>query len=404
MKSISQYKDSVAALLSGIDLSQIDNLSGALERAARSLVQKADVPEASGIQNITLYSGVTDYLCDTRIFGTAINDIRPQGISRNYSDEVSKISQQDFDRTKKFYPSGTRSTFQYNNGVPVIRIVAPFPKQQLILDQMNAIGTTPNQWVAAGTASSLAVDATNYYESPASLRMTVTGAGTGTLTRNLQNANSMATYEDVGTAFLAIQIPSGTTASNLTSISLKLGSDSTNYNEVAATSAFLGSWTSGDWLLVSFDFSSATQTGTPNWSAIDYVQVSVATSATITNFHVGGLFMSLPSSAQILYQSAAIFLPQGSTTALTTITADTDTIILNDAAYTIYEYEGASSICQQTGGTMGSAMVQTFSAILNGQGDTPGLYARYIGDNPSEEIRFQGSWYDNSSSYNSWDY
>ena len=82
LHTVNNLRDSVAGLLSGIDINNVENLNGALERASRTLIQNADIPEASGIQNITLYSGVYDYLCDSRIFGTAINDIRPQGISR----------------------------------------------------------------------------------------------------------------------------------------------------------------------------------------------------------------------------------------------------------------------------------------------------------------------------------
>jgi len=394
MKTVAQYKDSVAALLSGIDLSNIDNLNGALERAARTLVQKADVPEASGIQNITLYSGVFDYLCDTRIFGTAINDIRPQGISRNYTDDVLKMGQQDFDRTKRFYPSGTISTFQYQNGTPIIRIVAPFPTQQLILSTMTDAG----DWTAGGGATDLFTDPTFFYQNPASIRFNLAALSSpGTLSTTLQSPVDMTSYLGVAKVFLAVEMP---TASDITSYTLRLGSDSGNYYSMTTTSGFLGAFTSDEFQLAPFDFSSYTTTGTPDITAIQYIEVRVAYNGTAqTNMRIGGLFASLPSPAQILYQSAAIFLPSGASQPLTTITDDTDTIILNDAAYTIYEYEGASSICQQTGGTMGSGMIQTFNGILNGIGETPGLYSMYRGDNPSQEIRTVGSWYDNSSSY-----
>lgn len=405
LKTVSQFKDSVAAILSGIDLSNVDNLNGALERAARTLVQQADVPEASGIQNITLYSGVFNYPCDTRIFGTAINDIRPQGISRNPWDTVIKTNQEDFDRTKNSYPSGTRSAFQHENGVPIIRIVAPFPKQQNIIDQMNTIGTSPNQWVASGSASGLAVDYTVFYQSPASLRFTLTGSSTGILTKNLQSAMDLSSYQGVGVAFLAIRIPDGATASDLTNIALRLGSDSGNYDSVTATGGFLGAWVSGNWLLVSFDFSGASSTGTPNWSAIDYVQIRLAHTGTFTNFRVGGLWISLPSPAQILYQSAAIFLPVGSSVALTTITANTDTIILNDPAYTLYEYEGAQAILEHAGAGASDATNIKINKKLHGDSTTgdPGLYALFRGNNPSQELRQVGSYYDNSLGYNDYD-
>lgn len=396
LKTVSEYKDSIAAILSGIDLSNVDNLNGALERAARILVQKADVPEASGIQNIVLYSGVYDYECDTRIFGTAINDIRPQGISRNPWDQALKVNQEDFDRTKGYLPSGSRATFQYQNGVPIIRIVSQFPQPQAVIDQMNA--TT--DWVASGSLSALTADTAVYYQSPASLRFTMTGVSSGILTKTLASELDLSSYEDVGVAFLAIRIPDGATASNLTSIQLKLGSGASDYDSVSSTEGFLGAWTAGEWLLVAFDFSGSSATGTPDWSAIDYVQITMAHAATFTNFRLGGLWISMPSPAQILYQSAAIFKASG-VAASTSITSDNDTILLNDPAYNIYEYEGALAVLQQTGGVAGSAMMETLKAVLHGSGQDVGLYAAFRGDNPSQELRMIGSYYDNGPGYGS---
>ncbi len=404
LKTVFDLKYSVAGLLSGIDLTNVDDVNGCCERAASTLAQKADVPEMSGIQNITLYSGVFDYACDDTIFGTAINDIRPQGISRNPNNFVTKVDQETFDRTKNFYyPSGTQSTFQYQNGQPIIRIVAPFPKQQNIIDPMNAIGTSPNAWVVAGSASGLVQDTTNFYQSPASLRFTLTGSSSGTLTKALQSPTDLSIYDNVGVAFLAIQIPTGATASDLTNMSLKIGSSASNYNAVNATQGFLGAWVSGEWLLVAYDFAGSADVGTPNWSAVDYVQITFNHTGTFTNFRVGGLFISMPTPAQILFQSAAIFLAIGSSTPTTAITADTDTIILTDAAYNIYLQESALSVLQNTGASASDATSVKINRILDGNGSTDiGLYARYRGDNPSQELRQVGSWYDNSPGYSSW--
>lgn len=402
MKTVADLKYSVAGILSGIDLANVDDVNGCFERAASTLIQKAFIPEASGIQNITLYSGVYNYSCTSKIYGTTINDIRPQGISRNPSDFVIKTNQEDFDRNKQYsLPVSTMATFQYSNGSPIIRITAPFPKPQVIIDTMSS--TTG--WVASGSASGLTADYTDFYQSPASLRFTMTGSSTGILTNaSLNNPLSIASYEDVGVAFLAIEIPTGATATNLTGISLKLGSSSGNYDSVSETEGFLGAWVAGEWLLVAFDFAGSSSTGTPDWSAIDYVQVSLTHTATFTNFRVGGLWISLPSPAQILYQSAAIFLPSGSSVPLTTITAVTDTIILTDPAYNIYLQESALSVLQNTGATASDSTSIKINRTLDGNKDTGeiGLYARYRGDNPSQAIRQLGSWYDNSTNYSQW--
>lgn len=400
-KTVGQLKDSVAGILSGININNISDLNGALERAVSNMLQKADVPEASGIQNITLYSGVFDYLCDEKIFGTAINDIRPQGISRNPADFVTKTDQETFDRNKNYSrPSlQTMSTFQYQNGEPIIRITAPFPKQQIIIDPMNS--TTG--WTASGSASGLTADYTDFYQSPASLRFTLTGSSTGILTKDpLDEALSMASYEDVGVAFLAIEIPTGSTASNLTGITLRLGSDSSNYDTVSETEGFLGAWVSGQWLLVAFDFAGSSSTGTPDWSSIEYCQIRFAHSATFTNFRVGGLWMSLPSPAQILYQSGAIFLPSGSTTPLTTITDNDDEVLLTLPAYNIYVYESALACLENTGASASDATTANINRKLDGNPSTGdiGLYARYRGDNPSQELRTTGSYYSTELPYN----
>lgn len=392
LKTVSQYKDQVAAILSGMNLNSVADLNGTLERAARTLVQKADIPEASGIQNITLYSGVFDYECDTNIFGTAIVDIRPQGISRPAWETTTKTTQQQFDRLKGYATRNISSTFEYQNGVPIIRVKAPLPNQDATIDPMTSVGN----WVASGTASGLTVDNTVYYQSPASLRFSLT-SGAGLLTETLSSPLELESNEGVGVAFLALYVPSN--ASNITSITLKLGSDSSNYSSVTVTAPFIGTFTDNLWQLVAFDFAGATNTGTPDWTAIDYVQVTFNTSGSITNARVGDLFISLPNPSQILYQSAAIFIPNGSTTPTTTITANTDTVILNDPAYNLYLYEGALAVLENTGGGLGDPMYERINRKLNGDGTDKnlGLYALFRGDNPSEELRTTSSWYDTNA-------
>jgi hypothetical protein len=393
VNTVFDLKNSVAAMLSGINIQNVDDLNGCFERSARTLSQKAKIPETQGTQNILLYSGVYDYPIDTRIFGTNVLDIKPQGQPRNPTNFVFKKFADDFDRQKGFQRQGTFCTFAYNQGTPIIRIVSSVTPPQIIIDPMNQIGN----WVASGTASGLTQDTAIYYQQPASLRFTL-GVGTGILTETLSSPINISSYQGVGLAFLAIDIPVGATAADLTSIILKLGSNSSNYSSVTATQGFLGAWTAGNWLLVAFDFSQATNTGTPNWSAIDYIQVSLASTQSMVNFRVGGLFISQPSSFQILYGSAGFFLQNGVVS--TSITADTDTIILNDAAYTIYQNECALATLQQVGGGIGDSSMSRIDAVLNGTRTrtgivvTLGLYDLYKGDNPSEVLKQSGSWYD----------
>lgn len=388
MHTVGQLKDSVAGILTGTNLSNVTNLNGAIERAARILCNQADVPEASGIESITLYSGVNQYLAPTTLFGGAINMMRRQGAASSPLDYSYKIPLEQFVRTKQFLPNGYAMSMEYNNGVAILNIASPIPFPRVIIDPMNST----DDWTAAGSASGLTEDETNYYQQPASLRFLLTGSSTGTLTKTLPNSLSMANYEDVGVAFLAIQIPTGATAAQLTSIALRLGSSAAAYDEVTDTDGFLGAWTVGEWLLVALNFSGATSTGTPDWGAIDYVQVRIAHTATITNFRVGGLWMSLPSPNEILYQSNAIFLEDGTTTPSQSIEDANDQILLNDAAYVLFEYECAKVIAEQNAGGVVSPLLKWLTELLYSEQN--GLYSKYRADNPSAELRTVGSWYD----------
>ncbi len=373
---VGELKDSVSGLLQGLTLDNVIGLEKALERAVRVLSHKVDIPEASDVKAITLYDGVIDYAAPSDIFGGAVNDFRPQGESRNQLDYVYRQPVALFDRTKALIPNGIALTFEYNKGTPIVRIASPKPTPRANLDTM----ASDDGWTAAGSASGLTEDETVYYKTPSSLRFTLTGSSTGTLTKTI-NRLDIPKYEDVCVGFLAIRTPS---VDDLTSVSLKVGSDSSNYDEVSATAGFLGAWVVDDWLLVAYDFSGSSSTGTPDWESIDYIQVSVAHTATITNFYVGGLWLSLPSPSELHYKTPAIFKVSGSLSK--TITDDDDEIILNDSAYVLYEYECAVMIAEQSSG--GEATARDYKLKLRDE-----LYPAYLADNPSSELKIIGNYY-----------
>lgn len=373
-------------MLSGTNLDKLDQLYSGLERASRVMATQIDVPEATGRQSLMLYSGVTNYLADPTIFGSHLVDIRPQGDTRNEWDYVYKVMVEPFDRTKHCIPNGYLATFEYDQGTPIVRIASPKPLPKVELDAMDS--TTG--WAVGGSASGLALDTTVYYQYPGALRFTLTGSSTGTLIKTLTSTLDLSSYRGVGVAFLAIEIPPGSTATDLTNIALSLGSSNANYDTVTATQGFLGAWVAGDYLLVAFDFSTSVPTGTADWTKIDYIKLAFAHTATFTNFRVGGLWISLPAPTEILFDSAAIFMASGQNPAAT-ITDDTDTIILNDATYTIYQFESALAILLDNGGSLSAGLGGTYTDILHNP--ERGLYPKYRADNPSQQIRTTGNWY-----------
>lgn len=394
LHNIGQAKEEIEALLQGQQLSKVGNVNGALERSARTVVQQADIPEASGVEDITLYGGVFYYPAPSTIYGGALNLLRRQGDASTPWDFNYKTYIDQFTRTKHWQPNGYMIDFEYRNGSGIMGISTPNTNPELIIDPMNEVGN----WTVGGSASSLAQDTVNYYQQPASLRFTLTGSSAGYIEETLTNAIDLSTYQNVGVVFLAINTPS---TASLTSVVLRLGSDSTNYSEVTQTEGFLGTWIANNWLLVAFDLATATDTGTPDYENIDYVRLTVNHTATITNFRMGTLFTSLGAPHELLFQSSAVFLAQGSSTPSQSITSDGDTVMLNDAAYNLFIYESALTIAVQQGGTLESGYVQMLRGTLYGNGNTDaGLYALYRADNPSEQLRTIGTYYDSNEGYN----
>lgn len=384
MKTIANLKSSVAANLSGLNLNNVEDLYGAFQRAARILIQKADVLEASGRQNFKLYDGVYDYAAPTDIFGGTLFDLRPQGNSRNSWDYVYKQYIEEFDRTKAILPSGYQVTFEWILGVPVMRIADTKAIARNILD----LCTSATGWAAAGNASSLALDNSNFYDNGGALRFNLAANGSqGTITKTI-SSRDLTPYQGLGMVFVAVYIPN---ASAITSIGIKLGSSSSAYYTGSSTTGFLQAFQVGNWFLVPIDLSTATTVGSPTITAMTYLQVffNYTSTSALNNVYVGQVFVSLPLPHTLIYGSAALFLPNGGTSALTTITADSDSILLNDAAYTLYELETAREIAFQQGGSLASGVTQELKVRLDTE-----LYPMYRADNPSQELRTIGNWYD----------
>lgn len=390
MYVVAQLKDRIAGLLTGVDITKVPDVNGAIERAARVMAQKISIPEATNRAVVTLYDSVFDYTAPSTIFGGSVVDIRPQGVSRTPLDYVYRQPIALFDRTKCFLPNGVAVTFEYDNGVPRMRVVSVRTTPSIMLDPM----TATTGWVAGGTASGLVLDQTVYYQSPGSLRFNLTGAGSGYIEKTLQSSVNMTAYNGVGVVFLAIDTQD---IIDLTSFSIRLGSSSVNYVTVSATQGFIGAFQVNDWTLVAFNLAGASTTGSPNFAAIQYVRAIATTTASIVNMRFGNLFAALPSPYEILYKSAAVFSANGVPSSQ--ITSDNDTIILNDQAYTILEHEGAIATYMNGGGTAANAQVASLEGALNGARAKNGavlnlgLYDLYRADNPSEVLETIGNWY-----------
>lgn len=393
--TVADLKEDVQAVLTGIDLDEVPNLYGSFQRAVATFIQKADVPETMIRQPIMLYSGVNYYTPDPRMFGTGVIDIRPQAVN-TWAGQVYKRPISDFKQLQRRLPYGYTVTFEYQDGDPIMGIIQGKTIPQTNISSMSSV----TGWSVGGNASGLAQDNTVYYQAPASLRFNLASAGSqGILSTTLANAVDLSSYAGVGVAFLAAYFPD---AGLIDSVELRIGSDSADYVSVIATAAFLGDFVSDLWQLIDFDWANAATVGSPDLAAITYVEIltNYTTGTQLNNVRYGNLFISLPSPNEILFYSAAAFREGDSGSFSTTISTDgqgdEDEIIFRDAAYNIYVQECAREIAKNQGALAGSGMIAEIDQVLEGGGNKVGLYDQYRGDNPSEELRQVGNWYNDS--------
>lgn len=384
--TVAQLKDSISGILQGLNLNNVKNLDIAIARTVRAVCSRLNVPQTTGRYNISIYDGVIDYLAPTNIFGSYLIDIQPQGSPRNIADYVYKKYLVDFDRTKDYLFNGTQITFDARNGVDIMRVKSVKPQPRIELDPMD--DTTG--WVVSGSASGLTRDENIYFKNSASLRMLLTGASTGTLTKTISRVD-LTSYVGVGVVFLAIMTP----ASGLSSMSIKIGTDASNYYTVSNTTGMLGAWQTGEWTVVALDLAQATTVGTPTPTNTVYAQINAVHANTLTNFRIGDFWISLPSPHSFIYETSAIFQASGQNPS-SSITTDADVLLVNEPAYLILEQEVALTIAKQQGGGLANSVVQGIKDELYGQRGTDniGLYAIYRTKNPSQILQTIGNWYD----------
>lgn len=393
-KTVADLEQGVQAILTGIDLNEVLDLYGSFERAVATFIQKADVPETMIRQPIMLYSGVTYYTPDSRMFGTAVIDIRPQAVN-TWAGQVYKRPISDFKQLTRRLPYGYTVTFEYHDGDPIMGIIQGKTVPQINISSMSDV----TGWQVSVDASDLAQDNTVYYQAPASLRFNLASDGTqGVLATTLDNAIDLSSYAGVGVAFLAAYYPD---ADLIDSVELRLGSDASNYVSVTATEGFLGAFYSNDFnQLIAFDWANATTVGSPDLTNIVYVDIltNYTTGTQLNNVRYGGLWMSLPSPHEILFYSAAAFREEDSGPFSVNISTDgqgdENEIVFRDSAYNIYVQEAAREVAKNQGAIAGSGIIAEIDLVLEGGGNKLGLYDEYRGDNPSEELRTVGNWYD----------
>lgn len=332
MYSVLDLENDLTGVLHGTTLNQIQNLDGVINRAARQLLLDVDPQETKRQVEFTVpvFNGVFDYPLAADVKGNKLIDIYPQ-VQRIPQDVWLQAYNQAFDVAKQNLFSLTNMfTINFNTSLKTIRINAPFLTAPEVINQIEGI-TINGTWAVGGTASSLAVNNTNFAQGAGSLQFNAT-TGAAYIENSDMQAVDLSDVVDQSYLFVWVFVP---TASDLTSVDLRWGSSSSNYYHETVTQTQQGTVFVNGWNLCQFPWNTATTVGTPDTSAINYGRVTLNLTASATGCLVNGMNSVLGTVLSYEYYSKYMFRDAITGAYQETVTGTSNLINLDTESYNL---------------------------------------------------------------------
>lgn len=380
--TISDFKTRLQTKIHGQSLNKVQDVYGLIGEAAGNLLLRVDPQETKVVANIenALYDQVYDYALPTDVKGDRIVALRPQ-INNSPSNAFGYNSTESFDRTKGL--GANQYTLNFDSIIKTIRIDKP-TRAGVALNECNTL-TENGSWAVGSNATTLEADTIEYITGSGSLRFNISASGsTAYIENSTMTAVDLTNYLSVGAIFLWAYVP---TVSATTSIDLRWGSDSSNYYSKTVTTNHFGQSFVTGWNLIRFDWSSATTTGSPTITAIDYLRATINyTGTAMTAFRIDSIMAKLPSVWEIIYYSKYLFR-NSSGTWIVKPTADTDLINLDTEGVNALLYECAYIVAQDLGGEDSQFDVDIFKKRRDE------VWGAYLNRYKSEVIKKRESYY-----------
>jgi hypothetical protein len=379
MATVSQVKDNLTAMLHGGSLNKVRDLYSLMERAANTMLARIDPIETMRTQPLsqTVHDALFNYSLPTDYKKTV--DLYPQA-DRSSLDRGSRVFAEPFDAEK--LTTDRRISIEGNEGSKIIRINwrVRTPKVLNTNDSLTGNGT----WSAVGSATGVATDTIYKYSGGGSIKFNLVSTGDG-IQNTTMTAVDLTSEDEVATVVVPVYLPS---TSGLTSISARWGNDlTTNYwSSVAQTTQADGTAFRVGWNIISFPWSTATETGTVTPSTIDSFRITFAATSGISKIRVDNILFSIGFPFDIKYYSQYLF-KNSSGTYLSQPTADTDTVTAEGTAYQAFLLECLTAISQQLQGSDSTFDVNFATSQLSD------LYKRHRSEYPSQSKKASSSYF-----------
>jgi hypothetical protein len=327
--SVQTSKSELSAMMHGTTLSQVENINGVFNRAARQLLLDIDPTETKINEQLgVVYQGTFNYACPVSLKGNKVIDLYWQG-GRLQRDLFKQVYNQTFDIEKVANPVNQFTIFQ-NKGTKTIKIAYNNTSRSVLMNPASSISSN-GTWVASGTASNLAQNnlITDNGGSVLSFDLLT---GTGYLTNSNMSPVDLTAHLNQSGLFWDLFIP---LASRLSSVSIRFGSDASNYWEkTGITTQFDGTAFVNNQNNVYALWSGMTKVGSPVVSNITYVQLGFTATNDIYGSNFAQVWSKLGFVFNIEYYSKYLFSTSLGVWQETT-TDDSDIINLDTDSYNL---------------------------------------------------------------------
>lgn len=362
MINISTFKGKVSPKLHGASLVKVVGVYDKLYEASGMLlnvVRPYSTIRKFRIEN-AIYDKIYNYACNDDIFADGIIDIRPIG-QRSTQDSLQGSFDQQFDIKKK----ENSFAIEEINGIKTLRLSKCLTPRILLAD-MNSL-TIGQTVTGSGDVTDLDVDYLDYISGNAAIKFGLSGStGQGKITIALDSAVDLSTLEGIGAVFPWFKFPLSTA---LTNVKIRVGNSVSAYVESTVTAAHDRAFESDAWMLLMQNLATATETGTVDFSAIDWIQIEINyTSGTArTNVKIDSITAALGQAWEVIYYSKYLFTDSTGVTWKEIPTAETDLIRLDDPGDIVgYLYTFMLTLQQELKGKNMAADFAYFSNQLNG--------------------------------------
>lgn len=280
-----------------------------------------------------LFNEIYQYTCPTDLKAQKIISLTPQTMVRDLHQNWELTSEDEFDRRKD--TDTNLLAFSDRDFTRKLLVSYNADDNGFVVSTLDAL-TGGGSWVLFGDGTNLTVDNDQYVKGSASINWDISAAG-GT-TAGIQASDiptfDLTDYASSGSVFVWAWI---TSATNLTNFIIRLGSDSSNYYSMTATTTNEGLAFAAGWNLIRFDFSGKTTTGTPDDDACDYAVIYMTKTAgkvSETDYRFDHIIVKSGQIFDLIYYSKYLW-QNSSGTYLEDSTADTDLLNADTEEYNL---------------------------------------------------------------------